>query len=67
METIVISTLFVLILGAYGYTWHDGREKASKEDIYDLRDRVNLLYEHLLNKSLDEEIKKKRRNDVFYK
>lgn len=51
--------VLALIVGSYTYTFKATQNKALKDDIHDLRDRVNMLYLHLLNKNLDEELKKK--------
>jgi len=59
IETIFTSGILIgLITGSYAYTYNSNKNKASKEDIKDLRDRVNILYNHLLNKNIDEELEK---------
>jgi hypothetical protein len=59
METLLIGTVFTLVFGGFGYTYLVERniqerikDLPDKEDIQDLRERVNTLYEHLLNKPM---------------
>lgn len=49
--------LFTLVIGAYGYTFlvdrKTGADKlASKEDVTRLEERIDTLYEHLLNRPM---------------
>jgi hypothetical protein len=45
-----------LILGAYAWTYSfvsaKTKNQATKDDVKDLRERVNTLYEHLLNRPM---------------
>jgi hypothetical protein len=65
MDAILIGTVFTLVFGGFGYTYLVERniqerikDMPDKDDIQDLRERVNTLYEHLLDRPMPE-IRKK--------
>jgi hypothetical protein len=64
----VMGSLFVLIVGSYSYTFKSTQRVASKQqvedlkekvcqDVDDLRDRLNMIVQHLLNKDPDEALR----------
>ena len=53
----VESTILALIFGSFAYTRSTTSKQATKEDVQDLRDRVNTLYEHLLKTPMPEPTK----------
>lgn len=61
VETIV-GVLFTMTMGSFGYTYLSTKDKASTKDIQDLKERIDLLYEHLLGKTMKEALKEKNGN-----
>jgi len=65
-----VGSLFLLIIGGFKYTYNVSLRVATKSDLEALKDRVcedsedikqrlNLLYEHLLNRSIEIELQRK--------
>jgi hypothetical protein len=46
--------LFTLVLGAYAYTHQNNKGVAKKEDLERVERKVEMMYEHLLNKPMPE-------------
>ena len=44
--------LFTLIVGAFGYIYQTNKGSAKKEDLERVEQKVEMLYEHLLNRPM---------------
>ena len=65
MDALLIGTIFTMVFGGFGYTYLVERaiqdrikDMSDKDDIQDIRDRVNTLYAHLLDRPMPEMVKK---------